>query len=88
MSASYEEAKAHRQMLEDWNKEQSAKLKEFEQYGLSPIGGIPDHVRAMPEWKEAKRNYDASFRELRNYNSWFVKTYKKEYAADRKRRFG
>ncbi|GMX64419.1 hypothetical protein Elgi_36880 [Paenibacillus elgii] len=82
----YEEAKAYREKLEEKNKDDSNALKEFNKHYKSAMGLTPDHVKALPEWKLAKKVCDASFTELRNFNEWFVKTFKKEYAADRRKR--
>lgn len=81
----YEEAKAYRKKLDEKNTADSDKLKSFDELGKTAMGLTPDHVRALPEWQEAKKAFDCSFSELRTFNSWFVKTFKKEYAADRRK---
>ena len=53
-------------------------LKAFDSFGKSSMGMTPDHVKAMPEWQAAKREFDRVFAEVRNFNGWFVKTFKKE----------
>lgn len=83
----YEEAKLHKENLETKNKMYSDKLKEFDKYGEGVMGMTPDHVRAMPEWKRAKAECEMSFAQLRHFNGWFVKTFKKEYAKDRRNRY-
>jgi predicted RNA-binding protein with RPS1 domain len=80
----YEEAKAYKQQLEEVNKVKSKVLNSFEK---NDMGFSPDHIRALPEYKKAEKEYDKSFSELRNFNSWFTKMFKKEYAADRKNRY-
>lgn len=50
-------------------------------------GLTPDSVKFHPEYKAAKAVYDKSFNDLRNVNAWFTKTFKKEYAAERKARY-
>ncbi|MGV2885953.1 hypothetical protein [Paenibacillus taichungensis] len=82
----YEEAKSHKQKLEEQNKVDSDKLKVFDIQGKSANGLTPDHVRALPEWKSAKTAFDRSFAKLRDFNGWFVKKFKKEIAADRRER--
>lgn len=82
----YEEAKLRKQELEDMVDTVGLKLKEFEKYGKSSLGTTPDHVREMPEWIIAKKEFDQAFAELRNFNGWFVKTFKKEYVADRNKK--
>jgi len=76
----YEEARAYKQELEDQNKTYSDILNSFEKY---PNGLTPDHIRSSPEWKEARKASENAFSELRDFNAWFVKTFKKEYAAER-----
>jgi len=75
----YEEAKKYKQELEEINKTNSDKLK-FEK---TIMGLTPEHIRTLPEWKEAKNAYDNSFAELRKFNNWFIKTFKEEYAEER-----
>lgn len=44
----------------------------------------PDHVKAMPEWQQAKKDFDLAFAQLRNFNGWYVKTFRKEIAQEKK----
>lgn len=83
----FEEAKLHKQNLEAQNKIDSDKLNEFEKFGEGVMGMTPDHVREMPEWQLAKRNFQVSFNQLREFNGWYVKTFKKELLAERRNRF-
>jgi len=83
----YEEAKAYGEELMERNKIDSDNLKFFDEiYGRSSMGLTPDHVKALPEWKEAKETFNRSFAELRSFNAWFTKTFKKEYMAERRNR--
>lgn len=59
---------------------------------LSDISGkngqlTPDSVRNTPEYKAVKHNFDIAFAYERKFNTWFLKTYKKEYAAERKAKY-
>lgn len=84
----YEEAKAYQQKLEEKNKADGNAIKEFEKtFEKSAMGLTPDHIKALPEWKSLKNAFRQSFDELRNFNGWFVKKFKKEYAAERRNRF-
>lgn len=83
----YEEAKAHQKKLEEKNTADSEALRAFDKYGKTEMGLTPDHVKAMPEWRKAKQDFNISFSELRTYNSWFVKTFKKERAMERRNRY-
>lgn len=62
-------------------------LKAFDSYGKTEMGLTPDHVKAMPEWQQAKQEYDLAFTQLRDFNCWYVKTFKKEIAAERKEKY-
>ena len=50
-------------------------------------GMTSDAFRATPEYKAAKAKFDVSFEKARNINAWFTKTFKKEYAAERKAKY-
>lgn len=45
------------------------------------MGLTPDHVKESPEFQQAKRSFDASFRRLRDFNALFLKKFKKQYRA-------
>ena len=62
-------------------------LKAFDKYGKSEMGMTPDFVKEMPEWQQSKKEFDKAFAELRNFNGWYVKTFKKEIAAGRKEKY-
>ncbi|PGK51864.1 hypothetical protein CN918_29165 [Priestia megaterium] len=80
----FEEAKREKKELEESNKIHSAKLNTFEK---NAMGMTPDHIRRTSEWQQAKQDFNQSFARLRNFNSWYVKTFKKEIQADRRKRF-
>jgi len=82
----YNEAKIIKQQLEDKNKEDGNKLKKYDEF-VNEIGILPDHIRESNEYQNLKRNFDKSFMELREFNGWFVKKFKKEYRAERANRF-
>lgn len=78
----YLDAKTYKQALYTKNDKASEALKEFDKYGKSSMGMTPEHVKARPEWQAAKHAYDVSFAELRAFNQWFVKTFKKEIKSE------
>ena len=80
----YEEAKVIKNQLEEKNNAYSKILQTFEK---NEIGLTPDHIRELPEWKEANNEFKTSFAQLRKFNSWYVKTFKKEIQADRRNRY-
>jgi len=79
----YEEAKVYKKELEEINDINSDRLGYFDELGKTSMGLTPDHVKALPEWKVAKNSFDSSFAELREFNTFFIKTFKKEYAIER-----
>lgn len=71
----FEEAKAHKEELDSINRKHSEVLQQFE---TNSIGLVPDNIRTTPEWKQAKQDFDHSFSELRKFNTWFVKEFRKK----------
>ena len=82
----YQTAKAYQQQLEQVEKAASDKLNAINGIGTGPLGLTPDSVKSTPEYQQASKEYSAAFQALRNFNGWFTKQFKKEYAADRKAR--
>ncbi|HEY5589137.1 MAG TPA: hypothetical protein VIK86_09310 [Candidatus Paceibacterota bacterium] len=80
----YEEAKAHKQELEEINGIDSDRLKSFDDLGKTAMGLTPEYIRTSSEWETAKNAFDSSFAELREFNTFFIKTFKKEYTAERR----
>lgn len=78
----YEEAKARVKKARDKSAAASAVLQKFPK---GPSGLTPDHVKNSPEFRAAKAAYDRAFAEEQRLNSWFVRTYKKEYQEDRRK---
>lgn len=62
-------------------------LKEFDKYGKGDMGLTPDSVKAMPEYRKAKAEFDSAFQVLRKFNQQFVKQFKKEIARERRERW-
>lgn len=48
------------------------------------MGITPDDVKKSESFQLAKKAYDIAFQNVRNFNGFFIKTFKKEYAQDRK----
>lgn len=80
----YTEAKQLRDTLADAVSKASAQLRAIPGHGAGPMGLTPDHIKATPEWQEAKALTDATFKRLQRFNSIFVKQYRREIKADRK----
>lgn len=83
----YDAAKQSKAMLEASLDAADKALKAFDQYGKSAFGLTPDNVKAMSEFKQAKADFDKAFAELRNFNGWYMKTFKKEIMLERKNKY-
>ena len=82
--SNYQIAKQSKIVLENTLDNADKILKAFDSYGKSSFGLTPDHVKAMPEWQQAKDDFDRAFAELRAFNGWYMKTFKKEIMLERK----
>lgn len=82
----FAQAKAHADFLDAEYTRLSRILASVPGVGTGPMGLTPDSVRARPDYQEAKREADKAFADLREYNAWFVKQFKKEYRAWRRER--
>lgn len=71
----FEEAMARKKELDSINKKHSEALQHFE---TNSFGLVTDEIRATQEWRKAKQDFDNSFAELRKFNSWFVKEFRKK----------
>ncbi len=80
----FQEAKAYKAQLESLLDFADKRLKSFDCYGKSSIGMTPDHVKAMPEWQEAKTAFETAFQNLRNFNAKYTKAFRKEIQEERK----
>jgi hypothetical protein len=83
----YLDAKTYKESLYAKNDKASEELQAFDKLGKSAMGLTPDHVKAMPEWQAAKHTYDVSFAELRAFNGWFMKTFKKEIKEEQRNKY-
>ena len=48
-----------------------------------PNGGTPDHIKARPEWQEARRDVERCHMQLRAINATLTRTHAKAYRAHR-----
>lgn len=71
----YEEAKAHKQKLNEEVDRYSKILNSFEK---GNIGLTPDHIKESPEYKEADKAFKIAFSNLRDFNAWYVKEFMKK----------
>lgn len=84
---SYIIQKQVKQSLENDVKQAEKVLKEFDKYGKGDMGLTPDFVRAMPEYRKAKAEFDNAFQVLQKFNQQFVKQFRKEMAKERRERW-
>jgi len=82
----YSQAKARQTELYQAEKEAGDRLKAIPGVGSGPMGLTPDSVKASPEYRKAKADYDLAFANLRSFNSWFTRTFKKEIRQERRDR--
>lgn len=82
----YEEAKELKELLTMKNDEHSKVLREFLEMGRDEVlKGLPSkEIRELKEYKEATIKFNDSFKQLQDFNKWFLKTFKKEYAKERR----
>ena len=82
----YTEAKAMGAAIEARLKAASAAMPKGT--GSGPMGLTPDAIKFSPEYRAAKLVVDRTMRELREFNRWFVPTFKKEISAEIRARRG
>jgi len=51
------------------------------------MGMTPEYIRKSPSYVADKLEFDLAFKKLREFNKFFVKTFKKEIRADRAKRY-
>ena len=76
----FEDAKAHLRGLEYGAREAGRPLSS---YPKGPMGLTPDHIKATPQWHKERAEYEAARKRLVTFTAWFVKTFAKEYKAER-----
>lgn len=76
----YEEAKEYKQKINEEYDNASENIRKFER---NDMGLIPDHIRESQEYQDADYQERVLFAELRRFNSWFLKNFKKEYMKER-----
>lgn len=80
----FQEAVAKKAELNAINDALSNALQGFEK---ESNGMISQTVRDTPEFIEADTDFKKSFSELRAFNTWYLKAFKKEIQLARKNRF-
>lgn len=80
----FERAKEVRDQLEAETDRTDKALKALS--GGGARGLTPDHIKATPEWKKAKQDFDKAFAALRSFNEVYVRRFKEDLARDRRMR--
>ena len=66
---------------EDLEAEADAASKALQKFPSGPMGLTPDAVKATPKFQKARQRYALADKMLRDYNTVFLRAYKKEYKA-------
>ena len=84
----YEKAKETKDFLTKINDEHSQALHKFLELGEDEVlKGLPKkEIRESKEYQECVAKFNSSFKQLKEYNKWFLKNFKKEYLKDRSKK--
>lgn len=83
ITMTYSEAKVEQERLEKIVRETTFALTQFPK--VPPYNLTPDYVKASPEYKKAKMDFDAAWYNLRIFNVMFVKRFKREISEEPRR---
>lgn len=76
----YIEAKARADALHEQYRRAGMVMDTFPK---GPMGLTPDEVKATPAYRSARTECDRAFAELRNFNGWYTKTFRRERRLER-----
>ena len=76
----YEEANVRKQELNEKVDGLSKKLNDLLKDHKASNGFISNEITSRPEIKAVQKEYDLAFSELRTFNKWFIKNYRKQHA--------
>lgn len=76
----YLEAKQYKNDLELIVDKYSSELNKFSK---NEMGMVLGQIRNTEEYKIIKTNYDKHFKQLQDFNKYFLKQFKKEYQQER-----
>lgn len=82
-NSAYIVAKAAKAQIEERVTRTSKILRAIPGVGSGPMGLTPDAVRASPEYRIAKAEFDAAFAALQTFNQRFHKAFATEIKAER-----
>lgn len=83
----FEQATQMRDICEAQMRAASQALRAIDGVGSGAMGLTPDAVKASAAYQDAKRRFDWDFDNLRKFNAWYVKAFKRELAAQRRAKF-
>lgn len=84
MSAlTFEQALAAKCDIERLSRDASDRLRALS--GGGPMGLTPDDVRASPEWRAAKADFDEAFSVERAFNQAFLRAFGRQYREMRRK---
>lgn len=87
MATPFQIATTQRDTLDAMLRDATADLRELTDQlaGDTPrvMGLTPDHVKENVEWQQTKATVDALFQALRTFNGFYIRTFKRELAAER-----
>lgn len=55
--------------------------------GSGCMGLTPDSVKVGADYQDAKRRFEWDFDNLRKFNAWYVKAFKRELAQMRRKKY-
>ena len=80
----YNEAKEIKKLIDEKCNVLSKKLNSFPK---GDMGLVVEEIRLSNEYQSIKREFEKSFKELQEFNKWFMKRFKKEYAKERRENY-
>ena len=84
----YSQAKMEADRLWAVNTENSKRLNHYREQVMGPttagLGLTPDWLKADPCYRDLKAAFDRSHQQLRAYNQWYTKAFKREIRAARR----
>lgn len=86
MELTFEFAMTEKRLLEWQHEAATNDLKAISGGEKGPLGLTPDHIKSTPEWQEAFKAERKAFADLRAWNAFMTKIFRKEMIAERDRK--
>lgn len=83
----FEQATQMRDTFDAQMRDASQALRAVEGVGSGAMGLTPDAIKASEAYQEAKRRFEWDFDNLRKFNAWYVKAFKRELAQARRKKY-